>query len=206
MGRKANLNYRLCGVGVNDADYKISDCPYYSRWTSILKRCYSESYHKRKPTYIGCEISEEWVYFTNFKRWMETQDWEGKQLDKDLLVRGNKLYSAETCIFVSAKVNSFLAIYSESTKKSGLAIGVSKGDTGFISQGSDGNGKRLLLGSYTTEAQAHNAWKVNKLEILDSLIENEVGVILPVLVKLRLQLIDSIENGTIITKNDLIGR
>ena len=43
-----------------------------------------------------------------FKRWMEKQDWEGKQLDKDIIKKGNKLYCPEFCFFVDNKVNSIL--------------------------------------------------------------------------------------------------
>lgn len=106
----------VCGVGINDSDYVVQKketikgidgkrkqrlvwiCPYYRAWQSMLVRAYSKSYHKRRPTYIGCSVSEEWKTFSNFKSWMEGQVWEGKQLDKDLLVEGNKVYSEETCV------------------------------------------------------------------------------------------------------------
>ena len=73
----------------------------------MLQRCYSESHLVRQPTYKGCSVCEEWLTFSNFKSWMEQQDWEGKQLDKDLLVYKNKIYSPETCVFVSSVINSF---------------------------------------------------------------------------------------------------
>ena len=97
------------GVGTNDANYtvKISEdlprlpngkrrrkvvwrCPYYSRWESMLSRVYSKNYHLRRPTYKGCSVCEEWLLFSNFKKWVDEQpcgDWENRHLDKDLLIK-----------------------------------------------------------------------------------------------------------------------
>lgn len=103
----------LHGLGINDADYIVQPiingkhlrCPYYSKWSSMLMRCYCKKYQEKNPTYVGCTVSAEWLTFSNFKRWMISQDWRGKVLDKDLIVAGNKIYSPETCIFVSAAIN-----------------------------------------------------------------------------------------------------
>lgn len=112
------------GVGINDAGYatqkfetvsyangkrkrkKVWVCPYYRAWENMLSRCYSAKYQERQPAYIGCTVSEEWLTFSNFKAWMEKQEWEGKQLSKDLLFEGNKVYSAENCVFVTRAVNN----------------------------------------------------------------------------------------------------
>ena len=116
----------VCGVGINNADYVVTvyetigyengkqkrrvvwRCPFYSRWNDMLARCYTTSYKQRFPTYEGCYVCKEWLIFSNFKAWMEKQDWEGKELDKDLLVSRNKVYSPETCVFVDKRVNLFL--------------------------------------------------------------------------------------------------
>ena len=113
------------GVGINDADYVVEKretigyvngvqkqklvwvCPYYRVWSNMLMRCYSAKYQERQPTYKGCSVSEEWLTFSNFRRWMEEQDWEWMQLDKDILFNGNKVYSVETCVFVTKAVNLF---------------------------------------------------------------------------------------------------
>lgn len=111
---------KVCGVGINDADYatqgrdKITGkrwwCPYYSRWHSMIKRCYSEKYQEKNPTYKGCAVCEEWLYFSNFKRWVEEQDWKGKHLDKDFLVEGNKVYGPDTCVFMDGSLNTFTTL------------------------------------------------------------------------------------------------
>lgn len=105
------------GHGVNDADYVIErringkrvGCPIYRTWANMLERCYSDKFHVRQSTYIGCEVCDEWLTFSNFKRWMMVQDWQGKQLDKDIRVKGNKIYSPNTCLFVTKAENTIEA-------------------------------------------------------------------------------------------------
>lgn len=104
------------GAGLNDAIYsvqplingEIAVCPFYQKWRSMLARCYLEARKKNFPTYKGCRVCDRWLIFSNFKKWMETQDWKDKELDKDILIEGNKLYSPETCVFVTGNVNALL--------------------------------------------------------------------------------------------------
>lgn len=115
---KFSLSMRkpLYGVGINDAQYFVRPpankrsrvCPYYLAWANMITRSYSSKLQKIKPTYKGCSVVKEWLTFSIFRQWMELQDWEGKQLDKDLLVLGNKVYGPDTCIFVSGDINKLL--------------------------------------------------------------------------------------------------
>lgn len=80
------------GVGINDypgtSSWMIDGvrfkCPLYRKWVSMLARCYKKEYLEIFPTYIGCSVSEEWKYFSNFRSWMEMQDWEGKEYEQNL--------------------------------------------------------------------------------------------------------------------------
>jgi len=107
----------VCGIGINDADYAITVqvggkryfCPLYAAWRSMLRRCYTEDYHNRHPTYADCAVCEDWHVFSVFRAWAVSQDWQDKQLDKDILCPGNKVYSAETCVFVTNSVNNLLS-------------------------------------------------------------------------------------------------
>ncbi len=116
----------IYGVGVNDSDYPVRihemvngkakivyECPIFVTWKDMMKRCYSESYQKKSPTYKGCSVCPEWLSFMAFHSWAKDKigvDLDGKklQLDKDIVKEGNKLYSPETCNFVPTKVNNFL--------------------------------------------------------------------------------------------------
>lgn len=182
-------NKLVFGVGINDADYVIKKslsyiedgkrkrkqlwaCPYYNKWSSMLTRCYSSKFLQKNPTYKGCSVCQEWLTFSNFKAWMETQDWEGKQLDKDILLINNKIYSPETCVFVEQKVNLFL---------NDLCVGNigscwnSKANK-YMAQCSDGKGGNKTLGLFDTAEEAHLAWKKAKHDIAIELSYNQSDI------------------------------
>lgn len=162
----------IYGVGINDADYKVTQtvdgkatkCPFYSAWHSMLKRCYDPIEHKNYPNYIGCEVYEDWKYLSKFKLWMEGQDWEGKQLDKDLLVKGNKLYSPDTCCFLDSRINGFLTERQVSRGENAL-IGASihKASGKYRAYCNDPfTNKWEYLGLHVEQQVAHLAWKARK--------------------------------------------
>ena len=171
------------GVGINDADYAVTKretievngkqkqkivwvCPYYSVWASTLNRCYSLKYQERQPTYIGCSVSEEWLTFSNFRRWMESQDWECKQLDKDLLLEGNKVYSAETCVFVTQTVNKFTIDRGNDRGECLIGVNWNKENSKFRSRCRNPFTKKSEhLGYFTCQVEAHQEWLKRKLEL-----------------------------------------
>ena len=176
------------GVGINDADYVVQKnetigyvngkrkqklvwtCPYYQVWCSMLNRCYSTIYQERQPTYIGCSVSEDWKYLSVFKAWMEKQQWEGMQLDKDLLFEGNKVYSAETCVFVTKAVNMFTIDRSNDRGEWMIGCYWDKGRGKFMSRCRNPfTKKNEYLGLFTSELEAHQAWLKRKLELAHEL-------------------------------------
>lgn len=143
---------------------------------SMLKRCYSENSLTANPTYLGCSVCEEWLTFSNFKSWMEQQDWEWKHLDKDLLVYQNKVYSPETCCFISSRLNTFLV---KSDKIRGdYPLGVSlHSDNRCNSQAlvafiKDGRASKYL-GRFKDAMEAHRAWQLAKITYGEILISNQ---------------------------------
>ncbi len=87
---------KVFGKGINDTE----NAKDYQTWHSMLRRCYSPVFKKDKPTYEGCEVCEEWLHFSVFRKWYAANNKANWELDKDLLIPGNKTYSPETCIFV----------------------------------------------------------------------------------------------------------
>lgn len=166
-----NLVY---GVGVNDADYTIRPningkqlkCPFYLAWTHMLARCYDTKYQATYPTYVGCTVCAEWLTFDNFKVWMLSQDWIGKQLDKDLLIRGNKIYSPDTCAFVDFMTNAFITDRGNARGDYPIGVSYHKGAGKFTARCCNPfTKKREHLGVFTCPNQAHLAWKTRKHEL-----------------------------------------
>lgn len=119
------------GVGINDATYSVGGgkCPYYSIWLSMLNRCYSKKGLLKQSLYFNCSVTPEWHLFSNFKLWVTTQIWEGKSLDKDLRVPGNRVYGPTTCLFISQAANTILN--SPIKQRNGLPTGVHKHGSRF---------------------------------------------------------------------------
>lgn len=180
----------VCGVGINDADYVVQKfetigyvngkrkqktvwtCPCYRAWRQMLMRCYDAKYQEKRPTYAGCTVSEEWLTFSNFRAWMKKQEWEGKQLDKDLLFQGNKVYSADTCVFVSPLVNTFTIDRGNDRGKWLVGVDWHKQTEKFRAHCSNPfTRKKEYLGLFTCEQQAHEAWLKRKLELAHELAE-----------------------------------
>lgn len=180
MEKKKRLVY---GVGINDADYKVHKtsskmvdgkrvykiewrCPVYTTWAGMLERCYSAKYQSKNPTYKGCSVSEEWLTFSVFKSWMEKQDWDGMQLDKDILFEGNKVYSKETCVFVTRAVNMFTIDSGAARGEWPIGVYWNKKYEKFMSQCNNPfTKKRENLGYFNCELEAHQAWLKRKLEL-----------------------------------------
>ena len=177
------------GVGTLDVDYNVIKyfprqkgkqkiewvCPYYSKWRSLLKRCYSGLYKQKYPTYQDCLVCEEWLLFSNFKSWMEQQDWEGKELDKDLLIEGNKIYSPETCVFISQEINKFL-IKSDAARGE-YPLGVYMPKKGKLFEGRCRKGQGVRVNSrFPTAQEAHRFWQENKIEYGMYLANQETNI------------------------------
>jgi len=171
----------ICGVGINDSWYVTSDvgtngnvirCPIYKTWIAMIKRCYLEACHKNQPTYADCTVCDEWLVFSNFYKWMIKQDYMGLQLDKDVLISGNKVYGPEACVFISQEINKLL---NQNRKKKGsLPQGVRLDtSTGKFRAICSINGKKKDFGSYRTISDAKSAYRAAKYSHMISIAEKQ---------------------------------
>ena len=152
---------------------RVWSCPFYRRWLSMIKRCYSPAYHQEKPTYRDVTCCEEWLVFSNFKRWMEQQDWEDKELDKDILGDG-KLYSPDTCVFVNKTTNTFLNTCAKSRGEWPIGVSYEPATKKFKANCSNPfSGKRELLGRFNTPEEAYESWRKRKHELAQVLADME---------------------------------
>lgn len=75
---------------------------YTRKGEDIINRCYNAKFREKQLQYTGCTVCEEWLNYSNFKVWYGQNGIKGMalDLDKDILFKGNKVYSPETCCFV----------------------------------------------------------------------------------------------------------
>ena len=178
------MNKLVCGVGVNDLGYRtqveeeltknggkriqktVFRCKYYVVWESMLERCYSKKSLEISPTYIGTRVCSEWLSATAFKKWMEQQDWQGKCLDKDIIVPRSKLYSPETCAFVLNATNVFVVARDACRGEYPIGVSLFKRTGKYCAQCKNlFTGKREHLGYFSTPEEAHEAWRKRKHEL-----------------------------------------
>ena len=157
------------GVGITGAKYPITvngvHTKEYDLWNGMLRRCYSDALKKKYPTYIDCEVSDKFKSYEYFYEWCNKQigfsnkDWH---LDKDLLVKGNKVYSEDTCVFIPREINSLLIKRDASRGEHLIGVCWHKKDNAFVAHVGKSKGKREYLGFFKTEIEAFNAYKIAK--------------------------------------------
>lgn len=183
---------RVADIGINDVNYRVNDCPIYKTWKTMLHRC-----KRASVGYENVSVDSRWHYFSNFRAWMEKQDWEGKHLDKDFKNLGNSVYGPENCIFIPQELNNFLTLRDKNSKD--RLIGCSyREDCKMWRSKISHEGTRRHLGYFKTEIEAHLAWlseKIILVEVFMAKYEND-QVILSCLCQLKAHMKSCLENKT----------
>ena len=156
-----------CGFGffdVEGASIGRNAIREYRLWNAMINRCYNENLRHKNPTYKDCSVSEEWRYLSNFEEWCNQQigfNIEGFELDKDILVKGNKVYAPETCCFVPKEINSVLT--NSRRGRGAYPVGVSyKKRIGKYASQISKNGEVIRLGNFDTPEEAFAVYKREK--------------------------------------------
>ena len=137
----------------------------YALWYDMLVRCYSGSFKKKHSTYIDCEVSDNFKSYEYFYEWCNKQigfDFKGWHLDKDLLMKSNKIYSESNCVFIPHEINLVLTKRTASRGKHLIGVYWNKKDKAFVAQVNKNKGKPEYLGYFKTELEAFNAYKTAK--------------------------------------------
>ena len=158
----------------------------YRSWKNLKTRITNEKQLEKYPNYKNCSICDDWLIFDNFAKWHKENyyeiDNEVMCLDKDILIKGNKVYSPETCIYVPNSIN---VLFTKSNKMRGdFPIGVyyEKDSKKFKSQLSyqeyrNSKKKRKNLGRFDTYEEAFNKYKIEKekyIKIVADRYKNEI--------------------------------
>lgn len=194
---KDRLQPNVFGVGIT-GEYPVKDNGILTReyyvWHNMLQRCYSSKLHLSFPTYKDCIVSENFKYFTYFKEWCNEQvgfDNEGWSLDKDILLKGNKIYSEDACCFVPNEINTL--IINNKALRGGTPVGVNYAKkTGKYSARFNKCGVYAYLGTFNTSEEAFYVYKREKekyikevadkwkdnidIRVYEALMNYEVGI------------------------------
>ena len=167
---KSHFTATVFGVGIKglepakDENGNVLDT--YRCWQNMLQRCYSAKYQEKHQTYKGCYVCNEWLYYPNFKNWYDNNYYEinnkTAHLDKDILVKNNKVYSPATCIFVPDFINKLFV--KKQNNRGAFPIGISydKASKKYRAQLSifkDGKKTTKYLGCFDTPDEAFEAYK-----------------------------------------------
>ena len=187
---KARMKPSVCSVGILGTKYPTRvngvRTKEYMLWANMLRRCCSDTYQKKYPTYEGCEVSDSFKSYEYFYEWCQKQigfgvDGNGNpfQLDKDLLIKGNKVYSESTCVFLPKEINSVLTKCTASRGKHLIGVYWSKTNKAFVARVAKNKGKQEYLGSFNTEIEAFKAYKQAKEAYLKELADEYKDILDP---------------------------
>ena len=150
----------------------------YVTWMHMIERCYSDECQKTCPTYKDCYVCEEWHNYSNFKEWFDNNYYEipneKMALDKDILVKGNKIYSYETCVFVPQNINTLFTKSNKVRGKYPIGVYFNKNAKKFMAYCSmliNGKKMKKYLGLYNTIEEAFNAYKQFKENYIKKVAE-----------------------------------
>ena len=161
-----NSKKLVYGVGVKgDGVAKVNgkNTKAYKTWQHMLERCYDPKKLSKQPTYIGCSVCSEWLFFPTFQKWFDENHVDGFQLDKDLLVSGNKIYGSDTCVFVPPAINSLFTDHGRARGEYPIGVTFEK-QRGKFKANLRVDGTLKHLGYFGTEDEAHRTYLIAKKE------------------------------------------
>ena len=179
MSLEARMKASVCGVGCMGSNLDLKSiyngklCKIYRQWQNMIVRCYNERYHIRFPTYIGCYVSDEFKDYSKWREWYDNYQYkhDGWHLDKDLLFKGNKIYSETTCVFIPREINQVLTKREVSRGEYLIGVYWDKTAKAFKAMVSKNKGKQEHLGYFNTELEAFEAYKQAKENYIKELAD-----------------------------------
>ena len=143
-------------------------CPIYTAWKSMKARS-EPAYQNKYPSYQGVAVCDQWKVFSNFHKWAVVNLLEGLEVDKDVLLPGNKLYSPPTCAALPKRINYLLNSFKSNCGTLPIGVSLTANITNKYRAAVSSSGKRVNLGVYASKELAHQAWqweKANQIEMM----------------------------------------
>ena len=169
---------------LGEGKYKVSEngkiTDEFIIWHNMLKRCYDPKFHEKESTYKDCEVENSWLNFQNMAEWIDENYYEvpGEKmcLDKDILYKGNKVYSKDKCIFVPERINKLFTKSDRSRGKNPIGTNPTPSGNHEV-HCSNGYGKQIRLGTYSTKEEAFQVYKEYKEKVIKDVIDSYKGKI-----------------------------
>lgn len=151
----------VLGIGIKDLAVCENGlkCISYVTWYHLLERC-SKSKNVY-GSYHDCELCEEWKTYSNFKKWFDDNYKDSYQLDKDILFKGNRLYSPQTCRFIPRQINTLITTHKKDRGEYPIGVTFCKRDRSFVSKIRK-YGVRYNVGTFSNPEDAFYAYKLEK--------------------------------------------
>lgn len=176
------------GKGMVGQKYKTrennSEMKEYKIWHSMLQRCFDQKTKENHKYYNNVTCCDEWLLYENFYDWLHAQENFDKWLtgdrwavDKDILVKGNKTYSPETCCLVPSSINSLFTKHDKARGDLPIGVYYVKRNNTYRAQCNNPfqNNKRTGLGEYGTAIAAFEKYKEFKESIIKKVAETELA-------------------------------
>lgn len=166
----------MYGVGYHGLLYTSSNEESYNRWHWMMNRCYSDAIHELQPQYKGCSVCKEWWNYSNYKLWYDEHKAEimaydeSFEMDKDILIKGNTVYSAETVCFVPKVINSLFTNGNKNRGDYPLGVYYDRDKKKYIANMSLA-GKNTKIGAFDTREDAFKRYKEYKENIIKNVAE-----------------------------------
>lgn len=177
---------RIFGIGyIGEGPYKTREgkeqTKIYKTWHAMIRRCYDKELHKKYPTYKDCEVCKEWHNFQEFAKWYNNNyyeiDNERMALDKDILIKGNKIYSPDTCVFVPQSINTLFIKHNADRGNLPIGVHYDKQHKKYRAQCRIKNSNQKTLGLYNTPEKAFLAYKKFKEQYVKQVADEYINLI-----------------------------
>lgn len=145
------------GVGKTDL-LNVNNEKSYPVWLSMMQRCYNPKAQIKYPSYKGCSMCDEWLLYSNFKKWYDENYVEGYHIDKDIIKKGNRVYCPEYCCFVPNEINVLFTKNYKNRGKYPKGVNESSKTKGRFETSVGGK----YIGTFDTPEEAFNAYKQEK--------------------------------------------
>lgn len=161
--------------GVGEYGASANDKRIYQVWQDMFRRCYGHGANDTKPCYSDCLVSEVWHNFQNFATWYQENyynvDGQRIQIDKDILQKGNQIYSPETCILVPNEINALMVKRKRQRGDTPIGVYYNKDMGAYVAFCWTGGHQKEYLGQYSTQEDAFLAYKKRKEQYIKEIAD-----------------------------------